>query len=127
MSADGVGCFDPVKVVALLERTFGDAFVFNLDDLFEGHYERIYEILEEGSTGRDLVLRDEARKKREISPRYTFQLRTGSDTFVAGKVDRYSIWITWDSEAEFPQHVRDRFVTFLQSLQLGVVTVTELE
>ena len=63
-----------------------------------------------------------ARVERVVGPRYQFRLRVGPVAFVAGQVDRESVQVGYESEAEFPEPARGRFVAFLRSLRLGRVT-----
>jgi hypothetical protein len=120
----GVGCFDPAIVLHRLGETFSDALEFDTNDLFDGHYKRVVQSATELGIELDRpAVRDAARKVRELSPRYRFRLRVSGGAFVSGTVDRYSIWVLCDSEAEFPEPVRGRFVECLRSLRLGEVCV----
>ncbi len=120
----GVGCFDPAMVLHRLEEVFGDALEFDRNDLFEGHYERVVQAATELGIPLDRpAVRSAARKVRELGPRYRFRLRVAPALFVSGTVDRYSIAVRCDSEAEFPEPARGRFIPFLRSLRLGEVRV----
>jgi hypothetical protein len=107
-----------------LGEVFGDALEFDTHDLFDGHYERVVQAATELGIGLDRpVVRCAARLVRELSPRYRFRLRVSEGAFVCGKVDRYAIWVQCESEADFPEPARSRFVEFLRSLRLGEVRV----
>jgi hypothetical protein len=120
----GGGCFDPAMVLHRLEEVFGDAFDFDKNDLFEGHYERVVQTATDLGISLDRpVVKSAARKVRELSPRYKFRLRVAPGTFVSSTVDRYSVAVVCDSEDEFPDPHRGQFIRFLQSLSLGAVQI----
>ena len=61
------------------------------------------------------------RNEVQFGPRHAFRLRVGPGAFVSGTLDRYSVRVECEREADFPEPVRGRFLAFLSSLQLGGV------
>lgn len=111
-------------VLHRLEDVFADALAFDCNDLFEGHYERVAQMASEFGIPLDRpAVRSAATKVRDLGPRYRFRLRVAPGAFVSGTVDRDSIDIQCDSEAEFPEPARGQFIQFLQSLTLGEVRI----
>jgi hypothetical protein len=122
-----VGCFDPDATLLALRVAFGADLECDGIDQLAGHAERVAR--DAGALGirpDSPVVLVAARDERESRPRYAFRLRVGPGSFVAGRLDRWSVKVVCGTEAEFPEPARSRFVEFLQSLRLGEVRVDEL-
>jgi hypothetical protein len=118
--AETVGAFDPMRVLAELERRFGTNVEFDLNNVFDGHVEKYIALAPRLNLPPDnVVVQGERRKAHKLSPRYHFRLRTGDDSWVRGKVDRHSIYLHCARDEEVPQPLRERFIEFLRSLRLG--------
>jgi hypothetical protein len=117
-----VGCFCTVALVQELREAFGSDFECDEADLLAGHGERT------ACTAAELGIRPDspvvlcaARNEVQFGPRHAFRLRVGPGVFVSGTLDRYSVRVECEREADFPDPVRGRFLAFLSSLQLGGV------
>ncbi|QJW93757.1 hypothetical protein FTUN_1268 [Frigoriglobus tundricola] len=119
-----MGCFCPVALLHELREAFGPALECDGTDRLAGHGERT------ARTAAGLGIRPDspvvlcaARNEVQFGPRYEFRLRVGPSAFVSGTLDRYSIRVACEREADFPEPVRGQFLAFLASLQLGGVRV----
>jgi hypothetical protein len=115
-----VGCFCTVALVHELREAFGPDFECDGADLLAGHGERT------ARTAAGLGIRPDspvvlcaARNEGQFGPRHAFRLRVGPGAFVSGTLDRYSVRVECEREADFPEPARGRFLAFLSSLQLG--------
>jgi hypothetical protein len=121
-------CFDPAMVLLRMEDAFGAEVEYDRNDVFDGHYERCVESATQLGIPLDSsVVRSAARLVRDLSPRYRFRLRTGTSSWVEGKVDRYSITVLVEDDEVLPEPVRIRLIAFLRSLKLGEFEVTVSE
>ena len=117
-----VGCFCTIALVHELREAFGDDFEFDGADLLAGHGERTArKAAGLGIRPDSPVILCAARNEVQFGPRHAFRLRVGPGTFVSGTLDRYSVRIECEREADFPEPARGRFLAFLLSLQLGGV------
>lgn len=117
-----VGCFCPVALVHELREAFGDDFECDGADLLAGHDERTArKAAGLGIQSDSPVVLCAARNEVQFGPRHTFRLRVGPGAFVSGTLDRYSVRVECEREADFPEPARGRFLAFLSSLQLGGV------
>ncbi|HEY8505757.1 MAG TPA: hypothetical protein VIL46_14325 [Gemmataceae bacterium] len=93
-------------------------------DQLEGHAERAARSAAKSGIRPDSpAVLCAARNEREHGPRFTFRLRVGPGASVAGRIDRWAVYVACGTDAEFPEPVRGRFVEFLRSLRLGEVRV----
>jgi hypothetical protein len=117
-----VGCFCTVALLHELREMFGPDLECDHVNLLEGHAESFArQAVAAGLPPDCLPVRSAARVEEEFGPRYAFRLRVGPAAFVAGTLDRYSIQVACEREADFPEPARGRFVAFLKSLRLGGV------
>ena len=117
-----VGCFCTVALVHELREAFGTDFECDGADLLADHGERT------ARTAAGLGIRPDspvvlcaARNEAQFGPRHAFRLRVRPGAFVSGTLDRYSVRVECEREADFPEPARGRFLAFLASLQLGSV------
>src|SRR5688572_7031869 len=103
-SGSGVGCFDPEQVLVRLRGAFGPDVEYDLTDLLAGVRERVRRTAAELGMPPDCppVLSAD-RVERAVRPRYQFRLRVGPAASVTGWVDRYSIQVACEGEADFPE------------------------
>jgi hypothetical protein len=118
-SSDEVAVFDPEKVIARLRSDFPEADV-DPTDQSAAEVERVRQFakshLDSDSEVQSTVLRQIQGKARRNGPVYSFELAG-----VTGTAGRYSI--SFVSDVEIEPSLRQRIVTFLESLKLGSVTV----
>jgi hypothetical protein len=119
-----VGCFCTVALVHELQEAFGTDFECDCADLLAGHGERA------ARTAAGLGIRADspvvlcaARNEVQFGPRHAFRLQVGPGAFVTGTLDRYSVWVECEREADFPEPARGRFLAVVSSLQLGSVRI----
>jgi hypothetical protein len=117
-----VGCFCTISLVHELREAFGPDFECDSADLLAGHGERT------ARTAAGLGIRPDspvvlcaARNEVQFGPRHAFRLRVGPEAFVSGTLDRFSVRVECEREADFPEPARGRFLEFLSSLHLGGV------
>lgn len=117
-----VGCFCTVALVHELREAFGLDFECDGADLLAGHGERTArKVVGLGIRSDSPVVLSAARNEVQFGPRHAFRLRVGPGSFVSGTLDRYSVRVECEREADFPEPARGRFLVFLSSLQLGGV------
>jgi hypothetical protein len=117
-----VGCFCAVALVHELQEAFGADFECDGTDLLAGHRERTARTAAGlGIQPDSPVVLVAARNEVQFGPRHAFRLRVGPEAFVSGTLDRYSVRVECEQEADFPEPARGRFLAFLSSLQLGGV------
>jgi hypothetical protein len=122
-----VGCLCPDTVVQALRESFGDELECDgVDRLADSAARAARNAVTLGIRPDSPVVQCAARNERSDGPRYAFRLRVGPGATVAGRVDRGSVYVVCDSEAEFPEPARGRFVAFLRSLRLGEMRVVVL-
>jgi hypothetical protein len=119
-SSDDVAVFDPEKVVAKLRLAFPDVDI-DPTDQSAAEVERIRQFIESKADSdpnvRSTMLRQIQGKARRNGPVYSFSLAG-----LTGTAGRYSI--AFIAEVEIEPSLRQRIVSFLESLGLGTVTVS---
>lgn len=120
---DGVGCFDPERVLGSLRRAFPEV-ILDLTDHQEvrlqrelGHWAQV-----EDTARRDSLIRQSQGMARRNGPTYRFEIPTGAGGRVTGLARRYSVSVDLPRDTE--PELRARVVAFLRSLQLGAPEVT---
>ncbi len=119
-----VGCLCPDTVLLALRESFGADLECDGVDRLAGSAElAARNAVSLGIRPDSPVVQCASRRERSDGPRYVFRLRVGPGAVVAGRVDRGSVYVVCESEAEFPNPARGRFLAFLRSLRLGAVRV----
>jgi hypothetical protein len=115
-----VGCFCPKVVLHALRREFGPSLECDGVDTLAGYGERTAQAATALGIPLDSpVVRCAARVEREYGQRFTFRLRAGEGVFAIGRVDGGAVYTVYTGEADFPMSMRNRFLEFLGTLQLG--------
>lgn len=116
--SDGVGCFNPMQVMARMRGAFPELVVENRDFLWEA-CEYFIRMTGEGATG---ALRIAVRDLQERGPKFLFHIPLNDGRIVKGTAERY--WVNVRSTEEFPEEFRQRFTDFLKSLTLQTIEVS---
>jgi hypothetical protein len=115
--SDGVGCFDPVRVIGRMRAAFPQLIEQARDYLWET-CDRIRQSTGEGSQG---ALRGAVRDMQERGPKILFEIPLADGHVVTGTAERY--WVRVTSNDDFPQDFRRAFTQFLSSLELQSIQV----
>jgi hypothetical protein len=118
---DGIGCFDPERVLGSLRRAFPEA-VIDLTDLQDvrlqrelGHWAQV-----EDTARRETLVRQSRGMARRNGPMYRFEIPTAGGR-VTGHARRYSVSFALPRDTD--PELRARVVAFLRSLRLGAPEV----
>lgn len=123
---DGVGCFDPRKVVSKLIRTFPGEAVACLHDYAWKDYDSFKQKsdLEGVSDTLEAVILRAERDAHRRGPLFVFRLYTGDGQVIRGAAERYVVRI-WSGQP-IPPDLRERFIAFLDSLLFGPVVTSSV-
>lgn len=123
-----VGAFNSFQVMHRFVEAFPEAIVC-IHDSFAGYAERVLkagdEVLERTGRYPSIPVESYLRKITNFAPRYEFRIRFGLNRVARGSIDRWSVRISYDLDDEFPELMRQRFLTFLRSLELGHPRILE--
>ena len=118
--SDGVGCFDPIRLMCRMRGAFPELIEERRDYLFET-YEGIRQIASPGSEGAEGALRVAVRDMQERGPKILFRIPLPDGRSIRGTAERYCVFVF--SSEEFPEDFRRRFNHFLHGLYLQPIQV----
>jgi hypothetical protein len=114
----GVGCLDPIRVVARMRVAFPELVENSRDCLWEA-CDYFRKSTHEGSGG---ALRTAVRDMQERGPQIIFSIPLPDGQSIGGVAERY--WVRVTSSEEFPEDFRRRFTEFLHGLSLQPIQIT---
>jgi hypothetical protein len=119
LESDGVGCFDPTKVILRLMDTFPEAIVC-LHDYGWKDYDHFQ--TRSAHEGAIQLAESDARRRARM---YIFRLRNANGQLIKGAAERYGVRI-WSEEA-IPAELKERVLVFLKSLRVDPIEVKSVK
>ena len=117
--SDGVGCFDPIRVMHRMRASFPELIEDKCDYLRET-FNRLREITDDGTRGNDARL-TAVRDLQERGPKILFIIPLPDGRSIRGTAERY--WVLVTSSDDFPHDFRQRFTNFLHGLSLQPIQI----
>ncbi|MGJ8641759.1 MAG: hypothetical protein ACSHYA_20380 [Opitutaceae bacterium] len=118
-NSEGVGCFDPIQLIARLRLEFPETETKECDHLLN----TCKAIAELGGNEITPALKSAVKDLHERGPAIQFEIPVSAQKKAKGIAERY--WMRVSSEEPFPGEFENRFMKFLLSLHLQNIEIVK--
>lgn len=117
-NSDGVGCFDPLQIVARMRVAFPELKCDERDHLLD-----TCKTISRAADGESAALRAGVKDLYERGPVILFEIPYSSGRTIKGVVERYVMRVS--SDEPLPDKFVEEFTSFLESLKLQEIEITK--